>query len=345
MKHMDRHRVVPGKRALAALGLMLALFLSGCAGDAQVKRQLFALDTLIELTAYGDQAEAGLDAATELLFEMDAMLDVYDENSELSQLNAAGGSSALSPALLELWEDAETMYAATGGVFDPSIQPVIALWGFGTENPAQPADADLAAALELVGFSRVERSGSAVRLPEGMQVSFGAIAKGYIGQKMSETLQDAGVESAILSLGGNVQTLGLHPDGSPWQVALLDPKDTGSAAGILTVGAGTAVVTSGGYQRYFEENGMIYHHILDPETGYPADSGLLSVTVVCADGAAADALSTALFILGEDGALRHRAESAISYDLVLITQDGRVVVTGELDFHLEGGAYTYEHVD
>ena len=345
MKRTRLRRAGPGIGAIAALGLTLALLLSGCAGEKQVKKQLFALDTLIELTAYGDQAETGLDAAAGYLYEMDATLDIYNESSELSKLNAAGGSEALSPDLLELWEAAEHMYAATDGAFEPSIQPVISLWGFGTETPARPSDAALQTALELVGFSRVERSGSTVTLPEGMEVSFGAIAKGYIAQKMADVLQDSGVESAILSLGGNVQTLGLHPDGSPWQVAVLDPQDTGSAAGVLTVGENISVVTSGGYQRYFEENGITYHHILDPETGCPADSGLLSVTVICADGAAADALSTALFILGEDAALAHRAESEIPYDLVLITQDGRVVVTGNLEFQLESGAYTCEHVD
>ena len=166
-----------------------------------------------------------------------------------------------------------------------------------------------------------------------------------------------GVTSAVISLGGNVQTLGLRPDGSDWTVAVQDPADTSTYLGTITVGE-TAVVTSGSYQRYFEENGVVYHHIIDPATGYPADSGLTSVTVV-ADcdldevdggpgvGTMCDALSTALFVMGEEKALDFWRSGAYDFDLVLVTEDGRVVVTDgiadELERSEESG-YIYEVV-
>ena len=184
----------------------------------------------------------------------------------------------------------------------------------------------------------------------------GGIAKGYTSDLVEQTFRANGIESGKISLGGNVFVLGTKPDGSDWRVGIKDPRNESGLAAILSLRDAYAI-TSGGYERYFEENGKTYHHIIDPSTGYPADSGLLSVTVVAADngpdwagagnGAMCDAFSTALFVMGEEQALDFWRNGGYDFDLVLVTEDGRVVITAGLADRFEevkDSGYTYETV-
>lgn len=338
------------KRPLA-LALALCL-LAGCGRSGQKhEKQLFAMDTVMLLTAYGDAGEAGLAAAADVINALAADLDPEKEGSSVQALNAgSGGAVAVSADCIAVLRTALDAYALTGGALDPALYPVILAWGFTTGDFRVPDRAELDALLaeKDTAAIAIDAAAGTVTLPADTAVSLGAVAKGYAAQKAAQAMADAGVERAILSLGGNVQTLGdTRPDGTPWQVAVTDPRDTGAYLGVLSVGQ-TAVVTSGGYQRYFEQDGKTYIHILDPSTGMPADSGLASVTVVTADGAWADALSTALFVLGEDGALA-LCESCRgtpdAFETVLVTEDSRVVVSAGLaDCFTEAGeGYTYEY--
>ena len=172
----------------------------------------------------------------------------------------------------------------------------------------------------------------------------GAVAKGFAAREAEAAIRDAGGTSAMLDLGGNVTVIGAKEDGSPWRVAVKDPRDTGSYLCVLAL-TDVTLSTSGGYERYFEEDGVRYHHIIDPETGYPADSGLLSVTVVSADHLLADALSTALFVAGPEEALDFW-RSRDDFELVLCTGQGELLVTEGLEdvFTFAGAdrGYTYE---
>ena len=198
------------------------------------------------------------------------------------------------------------------------------------------------------------------QLAPGQAVDLGGIAKGYASDWVEAALRRNGAQRAMVYLGGNVLVLGTKADGSPWRVAVQDPADTSAYAGVLALTDAFAV-TSGGYQRYFEENGVRYQHILDPKTGYPAESGLTSVTVVAAangpdydseapapgSGAMCDAFSTALFVLGEEKALDFWRTSGYDFGLVLVTEDGRVLVTEGLADRFEqteGSAYRYESI-
>ena len=192
------------------------------------------------------------------------------------------------------------------------------------------------------------------------QIDLGGIAKGYASDRMADIFALNEVEGGLAALGGNVLAYGIKADGSAWRVGVQDPahpEDSNAMVGIVSLENAFAV-TSGGYQRYFEENGKTYHHIIDPATGYPADSGLTSVTVVapCArqrtgyepgNGTMCDALSTALFVMGEEQALEFRSTYDREFDLVLVTEDGRVVVTAgiaeQFVFNEESG-YLYEIV-
>ena len=210
-----------------------------------------------------------------------------------------------------------------------------------------PSAAALSAALALVDSTQLEVDGAASTarlLQAGMEVDLGAVAKGFAAGEAEEALRAAGVERATIDLGGNVTVIGTRPDGDPWRVAVKDPRNTDGYLCILEL-EDVTLSTSGGYERYFEEDGVRYHHIIDPETGYPADSGLLSVTVVTANHVLADALSTALFVAGPEEALDFW-RSRDDFELVLCTDDDRIIVTQGLEdaFQLydQDGGYTYE---
>ena len=341
------------KRSCERLALLaaLALLLTGCAGGAAAEKhekQLFAMDTVMFLTAYGEAGDKALAAATDVINGLAADLDPEKEGGSVAALNAgAGGAVAVSEDCLAVLDAALAVGRETGGALDPALYPIIRAWGFTTGEYRVPDQSELAALLEQKHTEaiRLDTAAGTVTLPEDMAVSLGAAAKGYAAQKAVEAMAAAGAEQAILSLGGNVQTLGqTRPDGSPWQVAVTDPRDTGAYVGTLSVGQ-TAVVTSGGYQRFFEQDGRTYIHILDPATGCPVENDLLSVTVVTADGTRADGLSTALFVLGAEAALDYAAAHE-DVELVLITRDDRVIVTAGLAegfTEAEEAVYTYEY--
>lgn len=323
--------------------LALLLVLTGCAPAKKYQKDFFAMDTFFELTAYGKNAPEALEAAESLSLELDAELDATDPESALYALNEAGGGAA-SDGCAALLESALPLCESTGGAFDITLLRLSQAWGFSGGETRVPKPSGIAALLQNTGWEKVIYEGGAVAIPDGAGLDFGAIAKGYAGQKIAELLASRGVESAMLSLGGNVQVLGRKPDGTLWNVGIADPADKEHILGSVAA-EDAAVVTSGAYQRYFEEGGVRYHHILDPETGYPAQSGLTSVTIVAENGALADALSTALFVMGEEKALDYWREYG-GFETVLVTEDGRVLATGGAAFTpAEGTGYAYTVVE
>lgn len=320
-------------RRFFALCLAFVL-LAGCApAPAQAaptaENTFFAMDTVMTLRLYEGGDEALLDEAEARVKELEALWSVTDEGSEIYALNRDGGGS-LSPETAELLDTALGMCERTDGALDISIYPVLRAWGFTTGEYAIPAEAELAALLPLVDYTAVELDGVAA-LPSGMEIDLGSVAKGYTGDELSRLLKENGVTSALLDLGGNIQAVGAKPDGSPWRVGVRDPEGDGNI-GVVEV-VDQAVVTSGGYERYFEQDGVRYWHILDPKTGFPARSGLISVTVIGDSGAVCDALSTALFIMGREEAVdfwrQHRDEW--NFELVLVEEDGSVTITEGLE--------------
>lgn len=318
------------------------------AGDEKCQKQVYAMDTVMILTAYGDSAQEALEEAEEAILSLESDLDPEAEGGSVYALNQnAGAAVAVSEDCFSIMSTVLSVFQETGGALDPGLYPVIKAWGFISGDYRVPSQAELDVLLAQMDTASIslDEENTTITLPAGMEVSFGAAAKGYTAQRILDIMAEAGVESAIVSLGGNVQTLGdTKPDGSQWTVAVIDPNDTGSYVGLLSIGQ-AAVVTSGGYQRYFEEDGVTYIHILNPETGCPVDNDLLSLTVVTEDGTRADALSTALFVLGSQEALDY-ADSHEGVELVLITKDSQVIVTAGLTdcFTESGEGYTYEYL-
>lgn len=293
-------------------------------------KQIFAMDTVMNFTAYGKNCEKAVDAAIEEVQRLDELLSTGSASSEISRLNAAGGGQGLSDDTTALFLRGQEIYEDTGGLFDFTIYPLMCLWGFPTKEYRVPSPQELQETLALVDASKVrvrEDGINEVSLGEGQQVDFGGIAKGYASDRVMEIYGEYGVVSGMVSLGGNVQVLGRKPDGSAWRVGIQDPEGGRGETAALLEAADCAVVTSGGYERYFEEDGNTYIHILDPGTGRPAEGDLASVTVISGDGTLADALSTSLYIMGLEDAVSYWRENADAFDMVLIAGDGRIYAT------------------
>lgn len=320
-------------KKIFVLLLSMLLLLSGCSTEKNEAstRYLTTMDTVMTLTAYGPHREQGLDLAQAEIENLNSLLSTGLPGSEISRLNQAGAAS-LSQEPLALLEQALELYDSTGGLFDPTVYPLVKLWGFYDKSYHVPTAAELGDLLPLVGADRIRIEGSRVTLGTGQQIDLGGIGKGYASQRACEILKQAGVESALLSLGGNIQCIGTKPDGSPWNIGIRDPFGDESALYAAVKVEDQAVITSGGYERFFEdpETGKIYRHILDPRTGYPAQSGLSSVSIITNDGALGDGLSTALYIMGLEQATEYWRSHADSFEAILISDNGTLYATSGL---------------
>ena len=312
------------------------------------------MDTAMVLTAYGKESTRAVYDAEEEVRRLDALLSRTSGSSEVSMLNGAGGEMVpVGAEICTLIQTAGDFTEATGGAFDITIAPVVSAWGFTTDSYQVPDREALQTLLESVGMEYVHLSGGSARLDPGTMIDLGGIAKGYTADRVAEIFQEHAVPRGKVELGGNILVIGDKPDGTAWRVGVQDPKHPDEADGLVCVLNLTDAfaVTSGSYQRYFEQDGKRYHHIIDPATGCPADSGLTSVTVVAdraqGNGTMCDALSTALFVMGEDKALDFWRSGVYDFQLVLVTEDGRVVVTEGLKdgfVEIEESGYTYEFV-
>ena len=323
------------RKILLCLAFLMtaALLLAGCSGQEKkadeepMSREVYAMDTYMTLSAYGDNAEKALDESESEIKRIDKMLSTGDSGSEISKLNKAK-EAKVSPETFELIERSKNIGEDTG-VFDISVYPVMKAWGFADKNYRVPGKEELKKLLKHVDSEKIETdsgSNSVVLSDENMEIDLGGIAKGYTSDCIIEIMKENGVEHALINLGGNVKALGKKPDGTDWRVAIADPENEENYAGVVDV-HDKAVITSGGYQRFFEENGKRYFHIIDLSDGFPAENGLISTTVVSDDGTLADALSTSLFIMGPEKAAEYWRNNKDKFDAVLIKDDGTVLVT------------------
>lgn len=324
------------KRLCVIFALILSL--TACGDTAPRKLDFFAMDTVMEFTAYKADEQL-LAEARDIVMDIERRVSTTSDTSEIYALNRDGGGT-VSPETAALLDTALSMCRLTGGAFDVSIYPVVRAWGFTTKEYRVPSYDETAALLEHVDYARIRVSGDAVTLPDGMEIDLGGVAKGYAGREAAAYLRKHGVTSGLLNLGGNVQTIGSKPDGTAWRVAIRDPNDDTHYAGIVEI-RDKAAVTSGGYERYFTaDDGQTYWHIMDPATGRPARNGVISATVIADDGALCDALSTALFVMGAEKAERFWRNHP-DFDMVLITDDGEILVTPGLTYEpVEGVPYT-----
>lgn len=337
------------KRLIRAIcALVLALGLTGCGAAALQPAQLslFAMDTYMTITAYGDNGEAAVAAAGRAINELEAAISRTVATSDIHRLNE-NGYAVVSERTRDVLAQAMICSETTGGAFDITVAPLVSLWNITGETPHVATRAEIDALLPLVGREHVHMDGSTVTLDEGCNLDLGGIGKGYASMLVADTLRQYGVQHASLSLGGNVLVMGGKPDGKPWTVAIQDPAHTEGYAAYIAL-SDAFVVTSGGYQRYFTgPDGTVYQHIIDPFTGAPSRSDLVSVSIISQNGTVADAYSTALYVMGEADAVdfwRSQQSTDEAFDMVLITDDGRLLYTPDIANFIsapEGCTYMY----
>lgn len=291
--------------------LCLSLLLCGCGKEEKAESTIFAMDTVMTLEIWGEDAVDATAQLSHLINATERTWSTTEGNSVIGSLNR-GIEIQLEPEQEALLAKAEALAERTSHAFNPRLRSLSLAWGFyHGENQYEdfelPTDDEIDAAIAEA------------------QWDLGAVIKGYTGQACADFLATMNVDRAILNLGGNTQTYGEKPSGDPWVIGIQNP-DGGDAIGLLSVTGTCSIVTSGDYQRYFEKDGVIYHHILDGETGYPADSDLRSVTIICRDGMTADALSTALFVMGLEEAAQFWRQSD-DFEAVFLTRDSKIYAT------------------
>jgi thiamine biosynthesis lipoprotein len=312
----------------------------------------------MSLRAYGQHAEDALIAGEVEIRRLDDLFSTGKADSDTARINA-NGRGTLSRDTAYLTEVSLDLHDSTGGAFDISVYPLMELWGFtsqfedekdntGTSRREAPSDKEIADTLSLVDASKIEYDAETggIILPDQMQIDFGGIAKGYTSQRIADIFRSNGVTSALIDLGGNIQTVGSKPDGSPWKVALND-RNRGTFLGVVQV-KDMAVISSGGYERNFTaSDGKVYHHIIDPATGYPADNGFsvdASVSIICSDGTMADGLSTSLYVMGPEKAIEYWRAHSDEFDFVLMTDDDKMYVSEGIEDSFSSDTYKYEIV-
>lgn len=323
-------------RHVIPISLILAL-LAGCTSESSpdpTVAQRSLLGTVLRIQAYGKPATDRLlnevfDRIAEIEAKMSTSTQDYD-TTELLQVNRAAGDHAVSvsPDTYHVVERGLYFSELTEGAFNVTIWPLVSLWGIGTEDARVPAEEELERARSLVDHGELELlPNNEIYLPkEGMGVDVGGIAKGYAADEAAQMLREAGIDHALLDFGGNILVIGNKPNGEAWRIGVQQPDGKRSTyLGILEAQDQT-IVTSGPYERYFEQDGKRYHHILNSETGYPAEAGLTQVTIVSERSMSADALSTACYVMGLEDAL-DLVESLDGVDAIFVTDLREVYIT------------------
>lgn len=310
----------------------------------EASEEFFAMDTKMTVKVYGEGAPEAAREAKERLQALDALWSATREGSDVARLNSGAGESvALAPETMRLLRLSETVREETKGALDVTLLPLLKLWGFsgGVHRVPTAEEIEAARALTGAGKLKLDEAAGTARLEKSSSVELGAVAKGYAGELVAAELKSRGVRSALLDLGGNIEVIGAREGGAPWRIGLRNPFG-GALLGTVAV-TDAAVVTSAIDQRFFtDEEGNRYWHILDPATGKPAASGLASATVVAKSGGRADALSTALFVMGAARAAAFWREWQ-DFEMVLVGMDGHVWITeGLLDRFSAGEGLTGE---
>ena len=346
----------------AVIALSIVLYLAGFAPESREEPEdyggfrsgiTYAMNTVIEQKWYGKSADTVYTGMETKIREIESALSLHLSQSEIAAINENAGVQPVevSQRTFDLLQRAKELSEQSDGAFDITIAPVVELWGITSDHPHVPTDEELAQAMALMGLEDLvldEEACTAYLTRPGMAIDLGGIAKGWTADQLREYARELGAERGYVSLGGNLMIIGERPDGDPFKFGLRDPQgDASTYLGTVTLEDGCTMATTGGYERYFEEDGIRYHHVLDPRTGYPADSDLLSVAVISKDGTLADYLSTTLFVQGLEAA--KAAAGSEDYALVMVDQENNVWISGSLrgnfEPHETDADYTYIYID
>ena len=344
------------KSTFALLIIIFSICFASCVRTADPRTEAL-MGTVCTVNAYDDGTKSLYDELFARLHEIDETFSVTIDSSEISAINKAAGerSVSVSSDTAYVVRSALAFAELTGGAFDPTVGPLVKIWGINTDHARVPEKSEIDAVLPLINWRDVSvTDDNTVMLKRrGMALDLGGIVKGYAADELTKILDARKVRRAIVDLGGNIFVYGKKKDGSPWRVGIKDPNDPEGVPAIVLNVANSTIVTSGVYERFFTENGVRYHHILDAKTGYPASSGLLSSTVVCESSMAADALSTSVFVLGKKNGMEllRRMQAPELSEIpglhaqalgIFIAEDGSISASKELEGSLEAPAVKFE---
>ena len=319
---------------LCVLSLLLAL--TGCAPKMEeLSTTVFAMDTVMNLTVYNAPAgpiSGEFQNQVDALYGYERLFSATKEDSDVHNINANCGERVkVSFETADLLRQALALCEKTGGALDITAYPAVKAWGFTTGENRVPGQEELAELAANIDYTKVELEGETARIPEGMMLDLGAVAKGYTADRLTDTFRDVGVKHALLDLGqSTIAAIGTKPDGSAWRIGIQDPAGS-DYLGVLELND-QSMGSSGNYQRWFEENGVRYGHIIDPDTAAPAHSGLAGVTVVSDSALLCDGLSTALFVMGLEDAADHWREYR-DFEAIFIEDSGKITITAGLKEH------------
>ena len=297
-----------------------------------VSAEKFMMDTFVKQTTYDQSADAKqkLEDMFSYLTEFEKKVSMHLSDSEISKVNNSAGVSAVavSDETYQLLKRSKELSQQKNGIFDITIGPLVKLWGITSDSPRVPEDSEIKNYLKRVGISKLslndEKKTAKLTNPY-MEIDLGGIAKGYACDLAKKKYQELGLDSGLISLGGNVYSFGTKPDGTAFIIGLRDPRgEDNDLMGNLTA-PGKVVATTGDYERYFEQDGKRYHHVLDPKTGYPAQTDLIAVTIIAEEGALADFLSTTFFIAGKEAVLKNLDND--KFDIIAVDKEMKVYVS------------------
>lgn len=313
--------------SIVIVALLSVPLLCSCNSESKVTDEMFALDTIITFTIYDEKelAKSTIDKCKNEITRLENLLSATKENTDVYNINHSNGKEvAVSDETAEILRKSKELSKSTNGAFDVSIYPIVKLWGFDTKEYKVPDDSEISDTLKYVDFNDIEISDdNRVKLKGGMSIDLGAVAKGYIGEKLYSVMKGQNIARGIINLGGMVITCDSENEADDFTIGVEYPDTKEVFATFETDEKFT--VTSGAYQRYFEEDGKRYHHIISPFNGKPSDSDISSVTVITADGVSGDALSTAFYVLGVDKTLEyvktHTDFSGESYGFIILNSN------------------------
>lgn len=312
--------------ALLTVAVIIALYTRNDKSQANEQSiGFFGMDTYMEITIYDDSRDI-LTEIEEEARRLEQLWSVTDEESDIYAINHSNGESVeVHTETFEILQAALDLANRTDSCFSPALYAVSSAWGF-TENEYRiPSQVELDTLLLNCDWTQIKLNRNTVTVPEGMELDLGAVGKGYLSDTIEDMLTDYGITSALVNLGGNVSVIGRKPGDSDWKIGVQSPYGDGYILYLEL--SDSVIITSGRYERYFTgTDGKQYCHIIDPMTGYPVDNDLISVTVVGQNGATCDALSTALFVMGKDAAIKYWRENP-AFEMILITEDGNLHIT------------------
>ncbi|APH16939.1 apbE family protein [Clostridium sporogenes] len=323
----------------------------GCDSKSEepVSRETYLMGTIINIKAYGKNADKAVQASVDKISDIENKMSLNISTSEVNKINKNAGITPVkvSKNTFDVVKASLIYSEKTKGSFDITVEPLVSLWGIGTDKARIPSKDEISNALKLINYKDVvmnEKESTVMLKRKGQAIDLGAIAKGYAADELKEVLLNHNISSAFLSLGGNVYVLGNKPDKTPWNIGVQNPlRPRGNPLGIVSI-SDKSIVTSGNYERFFEKNGKRYHHIFDTKTGYPAEKGLISVSIISDKSIDGDALSTSVYTLGLDEG-KKLIESLKGVEAIFVTNDKKVYITSGLKdtFKLEDSSFKLQN--